>query len=337
MIIEVNEKYRQNFDALALHPLQSWAWGQFRKKTGIEILRLGRLEKNILKETAQITFHQIPFSKYYLGYFPKGGLPSGEMLKKLKEIGRQKNCLFIKLEPAVAAGDKPLKDNELIPSPHPLFTKYTFQLDLTPSEDELLKNMSSKTRYNIRLGQKKGVYIEEDDSQEAFNTYLNLLEATTKRQKFFAHSLSYHRLMWETLRKEKIAHLLLAKYKTEGKEKILVAWIVFLFNNILYYPYGASASEYRNFMPSNLMMWEAIRFGKKHQAKMFDMWGALGPAPDPTDPWFGFHKFKEGYGATLTEFVGSYDLVINPALYRFYNGLHYLRNIYLALKSSFRK
>ncbi|MDP3941598.1 MAG: peptidoglycan bridge formation glycyltransferase FemA/FemB family protein [bacterium] len=48
------------------------------------------------------------------------------------------------------------------------------------------------------------------------------------------------------------------------------------------------------------------------------MWGALGPDPDPKDPWYGFHRFKQGFGPELAEFVGSYDLVINPLLYQVY-------------------
>jgi lipid II:glycine glycyltransferase (peptidoglycan interpeptide bridge formation enzyme) len=52
--------------------------------------------------------------------------------------------------------------------------------------------------------------------------------------------------------------------------------------------------------------------------KKFDLWGALGPNPDPHDPWYGFHRFKEGYHPDLVEYVGSYDLVINPFLYQLY-------------------
>ncbi|MBI5452581.1 peptidoglycan bridge formation glycyltransferase FemA/FemB family protein, partial [Candidatus Gottesmanbacteria bacterium] len=218
---------------------------------------------------------------------------------------------------------------------HPLFTKYTFQLSLTKSEEELLKNMHSKTRYNIKVAQKHEVIIKEDNSNQAFEKYLQLTFATTRRQKFYAHNRRYHQLMWETLKSSKIAHLLTANYQYQGKNHTLVTWIVFLFNNILYYPYGASSSEFRNVMASNLMMWEAIRWGKKNGAKLFDMWGSLGPAPDISDPWYGFHRFKQGYGTKLVEFVGSFDLVINPFLYRLYNYANSLRQFFLIIKSNF--
>lgn len=355
MIINVVPEDKKEFNRLALHPLQSWEWGEFRQKTGIEVVRLGRYENNKLVETAQLTIHAIPFTSRTIGYLPKSGVPSKEMLEKIFEIGKQYRCIFIKLEPNIKKDTKILryediKNNKrqspnilisqypnIYPSPHPLFTQYTFQLDLTKTEDELLKNMHPKTRYNIKVAEKHKVAVVEDNSDQAFNTYLDLLSGTTRRQKFYAHDRRYHQLMWETLRLRSgqalTAHLLKAIYQG----KILAVWILFLFNDVIYYPYGASSHLHRNVMVSNLMMWEAIQFGKKHQAKIFDLWGALGSNPNPADPWYGFHRFKQGYGPKLIEFVGSYDLVINLTLYRLYNLAHRAREIFLKIKVTFNK
>ena len=338
MIKTVEPKDKKQFDRLAVHPLQSWEWGEFRLKTGIEVVRLGRYEKDKLTETAQITFHPVPFASLTIGYFPKGKIPSFEMLEKLMELGKKKNAILIKLEPDVEKSRFHLKNPHLKVSPYPLFTRYTFRLDLTLKDEELLSKMHPKTRYNIRLSQKKGVYVRQDNSDTAFENYLKLMKETTLRQKFFAHTEKYHRLMWETMKEAGIAHLLTAKYKTaEGREETLVVWIVFMFNKVLYYPYGASTNLYRQFMPSNLIMWEAIRFGKKNGAEVFDMWGALGPDPDPADPWYGFHKFKEGYGPVLTELTGSFDLVVNPVAYPLFNGLQWAREIFLKIKADLRR
>lgn len=338
IIRQADIKDKNAFNKLALHPLQSWEWGEFRQNTGIEVIRLGSYENIKLCETAQITIHQIPFTSYKIGYFPKGGIPSKGMLEKLMEIGKKQRCIFIKLEPnIVKKKSSPFSvlgsKFSVYSSPHPLFTKYTIQLDLQKTEEELLKNMHSKTRYNIRVAQKHKVTVQEDNSDQAFETYLSLTKETTKRQKFYAHSLSYHKKMWATLKPSGIARLLTATYEVNGMKHTLVTWILFLFNDILYYPYGASSDKFKNVMASNLMMWEAFKFGKKHGAKIFDMWGSLGPNPDSGDKWFGFHRFKEGYGGKLIEFVGSFDLVINPGLYRLYNLTHLFRNSYLQIKS----
>jgi len=316
-----------NINSVATHPLQSLGWGEFRKKTGVKVIRGDRF---------QLTIHKIPHTTWTIGYLPKSPLPTKEMIKELEKIGKVEKCIFIQIEPNVQkkeVSNFEFRISNLKPSFHPLFTRYTFILDLTKSEEELLKNMHPKTRYNIKVAQKHGVKVIEDNSNEAFEEYLKLTRETTKRQGFYAHTEQYHRLQWETLKVQSsydmlTAYLLTARYRN----KTLVCWILFIFKDTLYYPYGASSSQYRETMASNLMMWEAIKFGKKLGLKKFDMWGALGPNPDPKDPWYGFHRFKQGYGGELIELVGSYDLVINPFLYEIYKILDKLRWFLLRIR-----
>jgi lipid II:glycine glycyltransferase (peptidoglycan interpeptide bridge formation enzyme) len=90
-------------------------------------------------------------------------------------------------------------------------------------------------------------------------------------------------------------------------------------------------------MASNLMMWEVMRYGKKQGCRLFDMWGSLGPEPDTKDPWYGFHKFKQGYGSELVEFLGTYDLVITPLLYNLYGITDAVRWAGLKLLAGLRK
>jgi lipid II:glycine glycyltransferase (peptidoglycan interpeptide bridge formation enzyme) len=316
-----------------IYPLQAKEWGEFREKTGVKVIKVSGL---------QLTIHPIPHTKYTIGYAPRGPLPTKQILVELKQIGKTEKCILIQLEPNVEKIENlklKIKNLGLVPSAHPLLTKYTFILDLTKSEEELLKNMSQKTRYNIRVAEKKGVKIIEDNSDKAFEEYLRLTKETTTRQNFYAHTQNYHRLMWNTLRTQDselktqssdklTAHLFEAIYDDE----VLVAWIVFVLGDNLYYPYGASSSNHREVMASNLMMWEVIKFGKQLGLKEFDMWGALGPNPDTKDPWFGFHHFKEGYGGKLTEFVGSFDLVINQKMYLVYKILDKIRWTILRIK-----
>ena len=307
------------------HPLQSPRWGEFRKKTGVKVVIINGL---------QLTIHQIPRTKYTIGYLPKGPGITKSMLGDLEKVGKKENAIFIQIEPNVEKNNKEYKFENLRPSTRPLFTKYNFVLDITPSEEELLKNMHQKTRYNIRLAEKRGIKVTEDNSANAFSEYLKLTKETTQRQNFYAHGEKYHKLMWETLKNEKInkniltAHLLKATYNND----VLVTWILFVLDDTLYYPYGASSSKNRELMASNLMMWEAIKFGKNLGLKKFDMWGSLGIDPDTKDPWYGFHRFKEGYGPRHVEYVGSFDLIINKKLYFIYKILDKIRWFILRIK-----
>jgi lipid II:glycine glycyltransferase (peptidoglycan interpeptide bridge formation enzyme) len=211
--------------------------------------------------------------------------------------------------------------------------------------------MHPKTRYNIKVAQRHGVEVKEDNSDKAFERYWELTGETTRRQGFYAHTKNYHQLQWETFphntshpelvsgskeipkqvrydNKQLTSHLFTASYEGE----ILTTMLFFVFHDSLYYPYGASSNEQRNVMHSTLTMWEAIQFGKKLGLKKFDMWGAMGPNPDQKDPWIGFHTFKERFGPEHVEFVGSYDLIIKPTLYQLYKLTDKLRWIYLRIK-----
>lgn len=354
VIKDITNKDRKDFNTIVTHPLQSFEWGEFREKTGIKVIRKGFYKNEKIVDGFQLTIHKIPRSPWTIGYMPKGNLPTKETIEELKKIGKQEKCIFIQLEPNIEIENEKLKvenpyynsqlsilDSQLKPAAHPLFTKFTFILDLTKSERELLQSMHPKTRYNIKVAKKHEVEIIRDNTENTFETYFKLTEETTKRQKFYAHSEKYHRLMWNTLisKNQKLdknklsAHSLLARYRSkENKEVILAAWVLFIFHDTLYYPYGASSNLYRETMASNLIMWEAIKFGKELGLKKFDMWGALSQNPDKNDPWYGFHRFKENYGPNLTEFIGSYDLIINPILYRFYKYADKIRWAFLKLR-----
>lgn len=319
------------YNKLAFHPLQTWEWGEARKRTGVEVLRVGD-GKNVF----QLTFHKIPKTDFKIGYLPRSVFPTKDILNFIYDYSKKNKIIFVKIEPYVEKSKIQITNDKLNPnskiqiSKHPLFPKWTQILDLTKSEDELLKSFHSKTRYNIRLAEKKGVVVKEMSNDKGFKIFSELYFDTCKRQKYFGHTQKYHKIIWDSLKKD-IAHILIAFYKNIP----LAAYELFYYNNIFYYPYGGTSLKYRNLMASNLLMWKAVCLGKKLGASRFDMWGSLGPDYDATDHWSGFTRFKEGYGTKFTEFIGSYDLVINKNLYHLYNLANQIRNRYLKLRGFF--
>jgi len=302
--------------------MQAWEWGEFRKKTGVKVVRENGL---------QVTIHDILHTPWKVGYCPKAGMPTKEQVETLKTIAHNYNCILIKVEPKVEYPTvSDLKFEEKMRGlgfvrGRSLFTKYNFVLDVSKSEDELLLAMKQKTRYNIKVASKNGVDVTVDNSDAAFEKYLELTEETTKRQGFFAHGKSYHTKMWETLHPAGIANLLVARYQGE----IITTWVLFKFGDTLYYPYGASTREHREVMANNLVMWEAIKLAKVWGCKYMDMWGALENNPNPNDPWIGFHNFKAGYGARHVEYIGSFDYVYKPILYKIFRVVEEARWMWL--------
>lgn len=299
------------------HPLQTLSWAQFRREWGNDVLET---------KYGYLTLHKIPVLNKKIGMFIRGSMPTKAMLNDLKKIARENNLIFIKLEPNVRKSQKLItlmKESGAV-SGKTLFTPTTFQIDLTKSEDELLKSFHSKTRYNIRYAEKKGVEVMEDNSDAAFDKYIELMRETVERQRFYNHSERYHRLMWKHMRKAGAAHLLVAKYN----KKIMTTWILFKSKDALYYPYGASTFDNKNLQANSAMMWAAIKFGKKHKLKYFDLWGR--------EEGKGFTRFKEGFSPEVVEFVGTWDLITSP-LYWPYRIAEFLRWRVLRIRTMFSK
>ncbi len=322
----------EQYNSHALHPLQTWEWGEARKKMGIQVVRFAEYSKDQLENVYQMTIHPIPHTSYTIGYIPRSNMPSKHVLEFIGNYTKRHKIIFVKFEPDITKSQYPISNFQtnfnfqttnfqFLRSVHPLFPEWTMVLGLTQTEDELFKNLKSKTRYNIRLAQKKGVVVREESNEKGFEIFSKLYFETCKRQHYYGHTPEYHKIVWNIL-KQNMAHILVAYYN----EIPLATYELFYFNKILYYPYGGTSDQHRNVMAANLLMWEAIRFGKQKGAETFDMWGSLSDHYDPNHAWAGFTKFKEGYNSQFIQMVGSYDLIVNPTLYKIYNLVHSLRN-----------
>ena len=343
IIREILPEEQIEFNKVVAHPLQSWQWGNFKSETGVKAIRLGVFsvegDKSKLVQGWQLFVHQIPGLAKKIIYFPRGPMPDKQMLQTLKKMAEKENAVFVKLEPNVGqphislstsafADIKNFLQDHGCVSGKPLFTKYTFILDLDRPAQEILAGMKPKTRYNIRIAQKHQVQVVEDNSDQALEEFIKLLTETTNRQKFYGHGPDYYRKMKNAFDNSGIFHLLLSKYQGQT----LAADIFFTFNKVLYYPYGASTRQHREVMASYGLFWNAINLGLENKCTKFDMWGSPGPDPNPKDAWYGFHHFKEGFGSQLYEFVGTYDLPVNPQLYKVVTLGNELRWKFLRLK-----
>ncbi len=329
IIREVREEEKEQFNSVATHPLQSWEWGEFRKNRGSEVIRLGVFNSGKIISGLQLYSTIFPHTEKKVWLLLRGPMPNAPILESLRRLAVEKNAIFIKIEPdvgGVITGDHPPSGHEQIAnfllahgcqSGKPFFASHSFWIDLSQTEEQLLASMKEKTRYNIKLSTKYKVIITENNSDQAFSAYLDLMFThTTQRHNFRSHDENYHRQMWQILARsdDPRAHLLTATYQNE----ILAAWILFKFHDTLYYPYGASSQSHKEVMASSGIMWESILFGKKIGCKKFDLWGAAAPDYSPQDPWAGFTKFKEGFGGNWISYVGSFDMVTDFKWYKIY-------------------
>jgi len=333
---------KEAYSKVITHPIQTWEWGEFQESQGHKVYRLGVFDQQKIVSAYTLSFHKIPHTSFSIGTILRGPAINGDMIENVKKIAQNENAIFVKFEPddieKIYDNKYQLIKNKsillnfpgLTNSPKVAFYPHTFIIDLEKNEDELLADMSPKTRYNIKIANRHGVVISHSTSDNDFEIYLKMLFDTTKRQGFYLHSENYHRQLWSILKSTGIVEIFSAKFQGET----LAAFMIFKLKDRLFYPYGASLDTHREVMAPTVLMWEAIKYGQSLGLKTFDMWGCLGPDANASEQGFGFHHFKQGYGGNLVQFVGTYDLVINPQLYKIYNLVDKYRWKLLRLKAS---
>jgi lipid II:glycine glycyltransferase (peptidoglycan interpeptide bridge formation enzyme) len=193
-------------------------------------------------------------------------------------------------------------------------------IDLNSDEAAILAAMKQKTRYNIRLAEKKGVTVRQGSAADVA-TFHQLALVTAARDGFGMHSLDYYQAAY-TLFSPHHCALLIGEFAKEP----LAALMAFSQGQAAYYFYGASANEGRQLMTTYLLQWEAIRWAKSQGCTHYDLWGI--PDADPAtleaqfeqrhDGLWGVYRFKRGFGGQWVQSIGAYDYVYNPLLYQFY-------------------
>ena len=331
------------FDQLVTHPVQSWAWGEFRQSLGQTVIRVIKQDPTGRPQKAwSFTLHPLPLIGqlgWQVASSPRSCLPEPELLNQLPKL-LPHSVIAINFEP-----DWYLPISKFDPSVLPdiiqrpdmrrsndFYYRFSRIIDLTRSNDQLLADMKPKTRYNVRLAQRHGVSVTIDNSTTAWQNYLQLMAETTARQGFHAHDRHYHHTLWQHLHPAGIAQLLVARHQGQ----MLAAWMLFVWQKRLFYVYGGSTRQHRHLMASYALMWEAIQYGKQQKLTEFDVWGTLGPQADHQHPWYGFHYFKQGFGGTEVQFLGSYDLITRPHLYPIWRLMLLGRKFFLTYSNKFK-
>lgn len=272
--------------------LQSPEWESFQKSLGRKTWRVN----NTL-----IIKHNLMLGKNYLYcYSPDINNNFKIFINKIKQIAKKEKSIFFKIELNNNINIKNFKFKKSNKNLQPL---KTIILDINKPEQELLDNMRSKTRYNIKLAQKKNIIIKQDNKYIYY--FIKLLKKTAKRDNFFLHEDDYYIKM---LKNKKIK-LFLAKYKN----KIIAANLIAFFGDQAIYMHGASDYKYRKLMAPYLLQWQAILAAKKYGLKYYDFWGI------DEKKWPGITRFKHGFGGKEVIYPGAFDLVFRPVWYRIYN------------------
>ena len=275
--------------------------------------------------------------KFSVGYIPRGPMLDWsdpilrkKILDEIEQFARKEKLIFVKMDPEVEIGRGiPGEDNSIENpvgarvsddlqqrgwrlSPEQVQFKNTAVLNLEGTEEDWLKRMKQKTRYNLRLSQRNGVTVRvamEDELPALYHMYAQ----TASRDNFIIREEAYYLGVWKRFIDAGMAEALIAEVEGQSVSGL----ILFFFGKRAWYLYGMSSPLHREKMPNYLLQWEAMCKAKAHGCTTYDLWGA----PDVfnrDDPMYGVYRFKEGLGAMVIRTTGAWDYSVRPLLYFLY-------------------
>lgn len=320
--------------------LQSWLWGDFQSAADFRIIRLIIFEESEIIGVCLLVERKLSFGKIYW-YAPwgpviKDGLQESQFKLILQALrahfaaSQKGNEVFLRIEPHLQTNEirkTLLSEAKYILLEKSVQPKDTLLLDLTQTEDDLLRNMHSKTRYNIRIAIRHGVTVSEETGDEGLKVFYAMAREIEKRGGFHYHAEKYYKKMLEVLEKEQGISLLVARHDGEP----LAAGIFIRFGKTFTYAHGASYKKKAHVMAPHLLHWEAVLQAKKQGFQGYDFFG-IAPDEDPKHPWAGISRFKRGFGGTEEHYLSAWDTIFDTISYRSLNAAKALRNIFTAKK-----
>ncbi|MEA1925630.1 MAG: peptidoglycan bridge formation glycyltransferase FemA/FemB family protein [Patescibacteria group bacterium] len=318
--------------------LQSPYWEYFQQNIGRKTHRVG----NAKLFNAFCVFHALPIIGTYM-FIPRGPIINqtlhdknqdereviGHCLKEIIDVAKEKKCGWIRIEPQHEQDLKLLKDlfssHKIKRSKKSHEPPQTILLGLSRPKEELLMSMKPKTRYNIRLAEKKEVRVERIKTGENINAFCRLSKITAQRDKITLHPESYYRKMLSSVPDE---HLCL--YSARFKNKIIAANLVSFYGGVAAYLHGASGNDYRNVMAPFALQWQAIMDAKERRYKHYDLGGTkIGEDGAYQKNWAGISRFKQGFCPKCkpVDFPGCWDIILNQPRYYMYRFLQGARGL----------
>jgi len=295
--------------------LQSWGWGVFQQSTGKEMLRLQVKENGVVSTQVQGIIHKLPLGMSYV-YIPRMQNQRADITDTVLTYIKSLGYVFARVEPWNPA--LPMTSKHKVT--HHRQPSRTLLLDLQKSEQDLLAQMHQKTRYNIRLAEKKGVVIREGKDSRIF---LDLNQETAERDAFRTHDHTYY----ETMLRSPLCHQLTAWYQ----DMPIASHIYVAFGGRCTYLHGASANIHRQVMAPYLLQWRGIQLAKQFGNTEYDFWGI---APESTEgtvetsfhglswradhPLTGVTRYKAGFGGNPHSYASVVDVVFSPFKYILY-------------------
>lgn len=171
-----------------------------------------------------------------------------------------------------------------------LENRTTVWLDLEKTEDEIwMKEISTQNRNTIRKCIKNGLSVQiGHDYSEFKQIYASTMDKVGADSFYYFDDLYYQRIS------ESREYTLL---KVLHEEETIAAAIFIGYGDYFHYHLAGSKKEYLKLAPNNLLLWEAIKYGKEHGYKKMHFGGGLTNSEEDN-----LFRFKKKYSSTVAKF-----------------------------------
>ncbi len=293
--------------------LQSWEWGAFQQEMGRAVRRYV-WEQGGKTACAQVVVAETPLGLSY-PYAPRGPLGDADAaMELLRAVGEKIGAPFTRFEPLGSSAPPAARKTVDVQPAHTLIA------DLALPAEARSAAMHQKTRYNVRLAERKGVEVAFDGKME---DAWPLFETTGRRGGFGLHSRRYYEAMLSALRDDACrAFLAVARYQGEP----VAANLMLDHGGTRTYLHGASGNRHREVMAPYLLHARLMEDAAARGLAAYDWWG-IAPEGAQDHPWAGVTRFKLGFGGERVSYPGTYDLVLRPAAYTLYGLLRGVRRM----------
>lgn len=289
---------------------QSLDWKKYQESLGRETRLYVAEERDGIAASALVIIDRTSFGLSTWD-IPRGPLWESEshlssleeLLHHMTDAAKKDRCMSIYLSPGHEMPKTKFGSRHSSRHEQPEATRV---IDLTSGDEDILKQMHQKGRYNIGLAQKHGVRVEESRDVATFH---RLLTDTAGRDHFTAGP----KKRYELFLKELPGSFLLLARAADGATPI-AGLLGVLHGTTGYYYYGASSYADRALMGPYLLQWEAMRYCKARGAHSYDLLGVSPPDAGPDHPWQGVSGFKAKFGGRAVSYPPEQEITLKPAL-----------------------
>lgn len=289
------------------HPLQLWGWGEMKSAHGWTATRL-RVDDEAGKclGGAQVLERRIPLIGRTIAYIPRGPWCDESrrqaVLEQIADYMRANSrAISILIEPdwQTTDGLEGWKRTD-----QRVLLARTLQLDLTKSREELLADIASKRRYDIRTSTKKLTDIRPITTSEELSAVLAINHETASRAGFALHTDEYYRDLNDRLGNRSV---IIAAF--DETRPVAFSWYA-VTPHVAFELYGGIVEAGQKMRANYGLKWFGIEYFQSRGVAAYDFNGLLND---------GISSFKQSFASHETQLVGSYTKPLS--------GWHHLWNV----------